>query len=261
MFSGGSILSFFSINLFNNNKKIGRTDIKVNKNQVLVHIFVSSALKSHKYNVHLFMGDNGKIGIQKGYILTDMNGNFNNTIRIENQNINSNIENFKKISLVLLIPENQQNDSLNILGFRGEKFDYKLKIEDKCLTQDLGNEYKKIEIYDKIIDNSPDFWPFSSKIDGMKIVKLTSSMMKNLDFPSIQESIKKYAINSLKFYGFVILGRCTCGDKIVYLIGIPDKYNECQVISMANMGAEKFYPIDMNKSVKNGDPGFWIVFM
>lgn len=247
-------LSFFSINLFENESKKGRVDIKVNQNNVLSHIILSNVSRQTKYDIKFFMGQQGEIGIQKGYLITDNNGNFNNTIRFEKEKSEFNINSFDKISLILLTSKN----CANITGFRNEKYDYKKISENKT---SIENEYKKNKDYDNIIDNLPECSPFSNKMNKTKFVKIDEQTFKSLNFPLIKQNLKDYAINSLKINGFLILGKCNRGEKNLYILGIPDKYNDSQFISMANMGARKFCPTNSSKILQNGDFGFWFIFL
>ena len=78
------------------------------------------------------MGKDDKNGIKKGYIITDNFGNFNNTIRFNQENFGMNIENLNKISLIVLIPEGDSKRKFKILGFKGEKYNFENteKIQD-----------------------------------------------------------------------------------------------------------------------------------
>ena len=263
------ILSFFSILLFQDKIKKGRTDIKVSENQALVHIIIFGALKNCRYNIQFFWGKNGEDKMQKGYIITDKFGNFNNTIRFNKNKENSeiNIKNFDKISLIILTPDNNSKKDCQILGFRYEKYDFKNnnfknteKIQD--LNLNLNQEdYKQNKEYDYVINNNSEYWPFSTRINDMKTVKINENIFKKLNLSCLKNSIKEYALNSLKFYDFLLFGRCIRNKRTVYILGIPDKFNDCQVISMANMGAKKFYALDMTKAPQNGDLGFWVIFL
>ena len=258
------ILSFFSILLFQDNIKKGRTDIKVSENQALVHIIIFSALKNCKYDIQFFIGKNGEDKIQKGYIITDNFGNFNNTIRF-NKKSEINIKNFDKISLIVLTPDNNSKKDCQILGFRHEKYDFQnnnFKIKNINKNQDLNQEgYEQNKEYDSVINNTLEYWPFSTRINDMKTVKINENIFKKLNFNFVKDSIKEYALNSLKFYNFLLFGRCIRNKRVIYILGIPDKFNDCQVISMANMGAKKFYALDMMKTPQNGDLGFWVIFV
>lgn len=250
------ILNSFSICLFEKNIQKGHSDIKIDNSKISIHIYLSRIAKNCKYHFYVFLGNRGEKGIQKGYIKTNDQGKFNNTLVITKEKMCCNINYFKEISLILLTSENKSN--LDIYGFRNEEYDYKDVLNNK---QRSDEEYKFKEEYDKIIDEKPEYWPFSEKIEGMKMVKIDEKSFKNIKFSCLKECLIEYASNSLKFYDFLVLGRCSRGDKHVYVLGIPDKYNECQVISMANMGAKKFYPVDMKNSPQNGSPGFWMIFM
>ena len=246
---------FFSISLFENENKKGRIDIKVNQLFTLTHVVLFNVIKCCKYNIYFFIGNNGEKGIKKGYIITDRFGNFNNTIRF-NKTINDDSNIFKDTSLILIVPEDSTINSNDIIGFRGEKFDYK-----SVMNGSEKNEYTKNEEYDKLIDSSPEYWPFLNKIDNFKTVKIDSKQFSSLNFDCLRENLKKYIDNSLKFYGFIIFGRCVRENKIIYVIGIPDKYNPTQVISMSKMGANKFYGIDQTRTPKTGDLGFWCIYI
>lgn len=251
-------MSFFSIPLFQDEIKKGRIDIKLSENQALVHVVIFNALKKCRYNIQFFLGKNDKNGIKKGYIITDNFGNFNNTIRFNKENFGMNIENLNKVSLIALIPEDDSKRKFKILGFKGEKYNF----ENTEKIQDLNQEgYEQNKEYDSVINSHLEYWPFSSRIDGMKTVKINENIFKKLKFDCITNSIKEYSLNSLKFYGFLLFGRCIRGNRAVYILGIPDKFNESQVISMANMGAKKFYAMDMKKTPQNGDSGFWVIFV
>ena len=264
------LLSFFSILLFQDNIKKGRCDIKVSENQALVHIIIFNALKNYKYNIEFFLGPNGENKIKKGYIITDKSGNFNNTMRFNKKSLDIKIQDFDKISLIVLTPDNNYNYNFKnsekdnrILGFKNKKYDFENnteKIQELNLNLDL-KEYEQNKEYDAIINNYLEYWPFSTRINGMKTVKIDENTFKKLNFNCIKNSIKEYASNSLKFYNFLLFGRCIRNKKNIYILGIPDKFNECQVISMANMGAKKFYAIDMTKAPRNGDLGFWVIFV
>ena len=247
---------FFSIPLFENNEKKGRIDIKVNQLFTLTHIVLSNVIKCCKYDVYFFIGSNGESGIKKGYIISDKCGNFNNTIRF-NKTENDDPNLFKNTSLVLITPEESDIDLNDIVGFRGEKFDYKSIMN----SPKEESEYYNNENYDKLIDSSQEYWPFLSKIDNFKTIKINAEQFKNLNFNCLRENLKKYIDNSLKFYGFIMFGRCIRDNKPIYVIGIPDKYNPTQVISMSNMGSNKFYGIDISKAPKEGDLGFWCVYI
>lgn len=239
----------YSIGLFQNKEKKGTSEI--NTNDLSIYIYLSKIEKNCRYNLFIFVGKNGKYGIQKGYIKSDNNGFFNNVIIIPKNKLCCDIKYFNEVSLVLLVPE---NNSSEILGFNGEKYEYR-----NILENNSQNEYGSNEEYDKIINNHSEYWPFSEKIDGMRIVKINQNIFESLNL-CIKKVLKEYIINSFKFYDFMILGRCSRGDKKIYILGIPDKYNECQVIPMANMGAKKFYPVDIKKAPQNGSLGFWFVF-
>ena len=245
-------LGFFSLYLFENDIQKGRADVKINLNQVLVHIVVSNVIRNNKYNTKIFLGDKGKEGIQKAYIITDSFGNFNNTIKFSKENLVNDIRKFDDISLILL--ESGKDSSSNIVGFRGEKFDY-----NNCKKR--NNECPENENYNNIIDSLSEYYPFSDRIEGLKLVKIDENTFNNMNFTCIKDCLKDYAINSLKFYGFLVFGRCARGERVVYILGIPDKFNDYQVIPMANMGAKKFYPANMKKTPENGDLGFWIIFV
>lgn len=248
---------FFSIPLFENDNKKGRADIKVNQLFTLTHIVLFNIIKCCKYNIYFFIGKNGEKGIKKGYIISDRLGNFNNTIRFnKTENDDSNL--FKETSLILITPSDSNINSNDIIGFKGEKFDYKSVM---CTPKKSKEEYSNNEEYDKLINSSQEYWPFLSKIDNFKTIKINAEQFKNLNLNCIRENLKKYIDNSLKFYGFIIFGKCVRDNKSVYVIGIPDKYNPTQVISMSNMGANKFYGINNSKSPQTGDLGFWCVYI
>ena len=175
-------MSFFSINLFENESKKGRVDIKVNQNNVLSHIILSNVSRQAKYYIKFFMGQQGEIGIQKGYLITDKYGNFNNTIRFEKEKSEFNIDSFDKISLVLLTSKN----CADITGFRNEKYDYKKISENKM---SMENEYKKNKDYDNVIDTFPEYSPFSDKINGTKFVKIDEQTFKSLNFPIMKQNL------------------------------------------------------------------------
>ena len=246
------LLGFFSLYLYENDIQKGRADIKINLNQVIIHIVLSKILKNNKYDVEIFIGDKGKHGIQKAYIISDKFGNFNNTIRFDKKKLVCDIKYFNSISLVLL--KCKKNENCDITGFKGKKFNYK--------DFDIRNnyEYSRNKKYDSIIDSTSEYCPFSCHFDGLKLIKINDSIFRSMNFTCLKDCLKDYALNSLKFYEFLVFGRCIKGDKCVYILGIPDKFNDYQVIPMANMGAKKFYPIDMKKTPENGDPGFWVIF-
>ena len=250
------ILISFSILLFDKKNQKGCSNIKIDNNKVYIHVYLSSNQKNQKYDFYIFIGKMGEKGIQKGYIKTDNFGRFNNTLVIEKDKLCCDINFFKDISLILLRSEGELKSE--IFGFRNEKYDYDKVLEEK---NKCSKEYETNKDYDKIIENNPEYWPFSEKIDGMKMVKINSKIFENMKLTCLKDCLIEYAKNSLKFYDFLVFGRCSRGDKTVYILGIPDKYNECQVISMANMGARKFYPIDMKTSPQNGSLGFWILFL
>lgn len=253
-------MSFFSVLLFQGESKKGRADIKVDENRTLVHIILYDVLKNCKYNIKFLIGKYGKYGIKKGYIVTDSSGNFNNTIRFNRENNETGVNSFDNISVIVLTPQNHNENEFKILGFKGDKYEFENM--DSVEIEDLvDDEYVQNKDYDAIVDNSPEYWPFSTRINGLKTVKIDENIFKKLNLVCIKDSIKDYALNSLKFYHFLILGRCVRGKRIVYILGIPDKFNDCQVISMANMGAKKFYSIDMTKVPRNGDLGFWVIFI
>lgn len=242
-------VSFFSLNLFRNGIKKGRVDVKINCECVLVHVVLSNLRRRFKYDVYFLIGHNGINGIQKGYIVTDQCGNFNNTIRFYKKKLGSKIELFNKLSLIL-ISSNEEDD---ITGFVGEKYDYKIN--------NTSDEYCNNAKFDKIINSLPKYWPFLTNVEQIKTVKINSEQFEELNLNVLTESLKKYILNSLKFYGFLIFGKCIRENRNLYFIGIPDTYNEHQVVPMANMGSNKFYGIDMQKHPQIGDLGFWIVYI
>ncbi|MCL2313002.1 MAG: hypothetical protein FWC41_11050 [Firmicutes bacterium] len=247
-------MSFFSVPLFLNDIKKGRADIKVSKNYVLAHISLSGISSRSKYNIYFFLGQNGREGIQKGFIVTNKTGNFSDTIRFSPQNTNISMNKFKSLTAIVLEPENL-TQSEDIVGFKGARYDYK-----PMLSNQVENvENLKNKVYDTMIESKSEYWPFLSRIDNMKIVKINSDEFESLNLEFLKDTLKNYAINSLKFYGFLIFGRCIKNQRSLYILGIPDKYNRNQVISMANMGSRKFYPMDLSKSPQNGDLGFWII--
>lgn len=248
---------FFSIALYENKNQKGRTDVKISSNCTLIHIVLAKMHKNTKYNVDFFVGENGQDGLKKGYIVTDRFGNFNNTIRFLPNEYS--MEDFKKLSLVLIYENETPANSCNIVGFRGPKYDYKEAL--LCKNSNSINEYKKNEKYDELIDSIQDYWPFLTKVEDIKTVKLDLKQFNSLNLNCIKDSMNQYIVNSLKFYGFIIFGRCTRGDKFIYMIGIPDKYNPSQVISMANMGSNKFYGIDLTRKPQTGDMGFWSIYI
>lgn len=213
--------------------------------------------KNTKYNVDFFIGQNGQDGFKKGYLVTDRHGNFNNTIRFSSNEYN--MEDFKKLSLILIYENDTPSDLANIEGFRGNKYDYNETL--LCQNLETKNDYQKNAKYDEIIDSLQEYWPFLTKVEDIKTVKLDLKQFNSLNLNCIKDSMNQYIINSLKFYGFIIFGRCVRDDKYMYMIGIPDKYNSSQVISMANMGSNKFYGIDLTKKPQIGDMGFWSIYL
>jgi len=249
-------LNSFSICLFEKKTQKGHSDIKIDDSKVSIHMYLSRIAKNCKYNFYVFLGDRGEKGIQKGYIKTNDQGKFNNTLVITKEKMCCNINSFKELSLVLLVSENKSD--LDIYGFRSKEYDYNDILSKK---EKSNEEYDLNEEYDNIINNRQEYWPFSEKIEGMRMVKIDEKIFKSIKFSCLKDCLIEYANNSLKFYDFLVLGRCSKGNKHVYVLGIPDKYNECQVISMANMGAKKFYPVDVKNSPQNGSLGFWMIFM
>ena len=246
-------LGFFSLYLYENSIRKGRADIKTNLDQVIIHLSLSNILKNCRYDIEIFIGDKGKHGIQKAYLVTDKFGKFNNTIRFDKKKLVCDIKMFDKISLILL--KCKQNESCNIDGKKKKKFDYKNH------KTSISKEYPRNKKYDDIIDSNPEYYPFSEHIDGLKLVKINNSIFQDMNITCIKDCLKEYIVNSLKFYEFLVFGRCIKEDKCIYILGIPDKFNDYQVIPMANMGAKKFYPTNMNKNPENGDLGFWFVFI
>ena len=119
----------YSIGLFQNKEKKGTSEI--NTNNLSIYIYLSKIEKNCRYNLFVFVGKNGKYGIQKGYIQSDSNGFFNNVITIPKNKLCCDIKYFNEVSLVLLIPENNSHE---ILGFNGEKFEFSILIKGICKT-------------------------------------------------------------------------------------------------------------------------------
>ncbi|MDR1240604.1 MAG: hypothetical protein LBK29_01860 [Oscillospiraceae bacterium] len=246
--------SFFSINILKNDKlKVGRVDIKTMRDIVLVHISVSELPANYKYDLYFLFGENGEDGNQKAYIITNKFGKLNDTIRFTQKNTKQSLESFANISCIVFIPQDRDE---NLEGFRGEKFDY-----EQVIKNGDKNEYIKNEKFDKIIDSEPKYNPFLEKINNLDLVKIDRKTFEDLNLTCLRQNLINFIVNSIKIYGFLTFGRYLGKKKIVYILGIPDKFNPNQTIAMVNMGSRRFYGINFSKHPENGDLGFWIVYL
>jgi hypothetical protein len=252
--------SFFSFQLFDENTKqnVGRLDLKVNNDLVLLHIGLQRLPRIKTYDLRFFFeGGNTYSDEIKLYVTTSPNGSLNNTLRLSPKNLKVPAETFKKVMGAIFLP---RSGGENIVGFCGKPFDYKAdtNFQEIPASQDL--EYCKNSKLDEILNNEPVYWPFLNEINSMTSVKINKEIFENLNL-NVRENLKKFMANTLKIYGFLLLLRLKNNGHFVYMIGIPDKYSCHQVLAMVNMGAGRFRPMDFSARPSDGDLGFWVTIL
>ncbi|BED91859.1 MAG: hypothetical protein CfP315_0394 [Candidatus Improbicoccus pseudotrichonymphae] len=245
--------NFYSLIFRNssNSLNFGRIDLKIMQNYVIFHVFVFNLFCETKYDMYIILGEKGNIGCQKAFITTNNCGCLDDTFRITTKNSKFPIENYKKISCIALI-NNKTND---VVAFNGDEFEYKDIIFNKKEKQ----IYCVNEKFEGIINSGKKHWPFTKQNDSINLIKISPNTFTKLKL-NMKDNLRRFIENNNKIYGYLIFGSLKKGSKILYILGIPDKYDFNQAIAMANMGIYRFLTLDFKRNAQQGDLGFWMFF-